>query len=57
MTAEPVALIPQCAECRMVWLPRDEEHWAAYVTDDDPPEIVFYCPQCSERELGNTQEH
>jgi hypothetical protein len=25
MSAEQVALIPQCAECREIWLPADEE--------------------------------
>ena len=44
MTAEPVALIPQCAECRMVWLPRDDEHWSAHLTDDDSPEDRLLLP-------------
>ncbi len=26
--------------------------WRAYVTDDDPPEVVFYCEGCAEREFG-----
>jgi hypothetical protein len=30
----------------------DEERWSAYLTDDEPPEIVFYCPECAEREFG-----
>lgn len=41
---ESVAFILQCAECDDVWLPADEEHWRAYVTDDEPPQLAFYCP-------------
>src|SRR6187397_711955 len=52
MRAGSVALIPSCAECTAVWLPADEERWQALPTDDEPPEIVFYCPECAERESG-----
>jgi hypothetical protein len=52
MRAGSVALIPSCAECTAVWLPADEERWQALPTDDEPPEIVFYCPECAEREFG-----
>ena len=37
MSAEQVALIPQCAEC-------------AYLDTDSV--LVFYCPECAEREFG-----
>jgi hypothetical protein len=50
MSAEQVALIPQFAECREVWLSADEDRWRAYFDTDD--ELVFYCPQCAEREFG-----
>jgi hypothetical protein len=40
-----VAMIPKCAECPAVCLPADEERWSAYLTDDEPPELVFYCPR------------
>jgi hypothetical protein len=50
VSAEQVALIPQCAECGEVRLPDDEEHWRAYLDTDD--EVVFYCPECAEREFG-----
>jgi hypothetical protein len=30
-------------------LPVDEERWPAYLTDDEPPELAFYCPECAER--------
>jgi hypothetical protein len=39
-----VALIPDCAECEVPWLPTDENRWKAYLTDDEPPELAFYCP-------------
>jgi hypothetical protein len=36
MHTEGVAIIPRCAECEAHWLPADDEHWRAYVTDDEP---------------------
>jgi hypothetical protein len=50
--AERVALIPFCAECGERWLPADEERWAAYLTDDEPPELASFCPECAGREFG-----
>jgi hypothetical protein len=32
MKAESVALIPECAECEIPWLPADESRWQAYLT-------------------------
>jgi hypothetical protein len=52
MHLESVALIPKCAECDAPWLPTDDERWRAYLTDDEPAEFAFYCPECAERELG-----
>jgi hypothetical protein len=52
VSAEQVALIALCAECDALWLPADEERWSAYLTDDEPSEIVFCCPECAEREFG-----
>lgn len=51
MALESVALIPACAECDAVWLPADEACWQAWLTDDKPPELAFYCPECA-REFG-----
>ena len=51
MSAEQAALIAHCAECDALWLPADEAHWAAYLTDDELPELVFYCRECAEREF------
>jgi hypothetical protein len=50
MSTEQVALIPRCAECSERWLPDDAERWRAYLDTDD--ELVFYCPECAEREFG-----
>jgi hypothetical protein len=43
---------PRCAECEAHWLPADEERWQAWLTDDEPPELASYCPECAEREFG-----
>jgi hypothetical protein len=48
---ESVALIPHCAECEAHWLPADDECWSAYHTENEPPELAFYCPDCAEREF------
>jgi hypothetical protein len=49
---EGATTVLQCAECERPWLPVDAEHWSAYLTDDEPPEVVFFCPRCAEREFG-----
>jgi hypothetical protein len=49
------AFITSCAVCRRLWRPDDDEHWRAYHVGDDldePAELVFYCPQCAEREFN-----
>jgi len=46
------ALIPRCVECEAVWLSIDDKRWQAWLTDDEPAEVVFYCPECAEREFG-----
>ena len=43
-----VSLVPLCAECERRWWPLEPEHWQAYFTDDDPPELVFVCAECAE---------
>jgi hypothetical protein len=52
MSAEQVALIPQCVECGAVWLAVNDDRGQAWLTDDEPPELAFYCPDCAEREFG-----
>ena len=32
--------------------PVDEDRWSAYLTDDEPAELAFYCRECAEREFG-----
>ena len=51
VSAEQVALIPECAECYRVWLPDDGDRWRAYLDTDD--ELVFYCPGCAERKFDD----
>jgi hypothetical protein len=50
VSAEQVALIPRCAECAEVWPPDDDKRWRAYLDTDS--ELVFYCPECADREFG-----
>jgi len=55
VTLKKVALIPPCEECRKLWLPGDDERWQAYWVDDGPEELLlFYCPDCAEREFSQT---
>ena len=54
MDDHPQSVAPRtlsCAECERCWSDR-MARWRAYVTDDDPPEVVFYCEDCAEREFG-----
>jgi hypothetical protein len=44
---ERVALIPRCAECEAAWLLADEARWQAWLTDDEPPELVTQIRQQS----------
>jgi hypothetical protein len=54
VSAESVALIPECAECVAVWLPDSGERWRAYWIDGGPDEqLVFYCYECAELALGD----
>ena len=39
------------AESLASWLPADDDRWEAYLTNDEPAEVVFYCPSCAEREF------
>jgi hypothetical protein len=42
VSAEQVAVIPQCAECSERWLPGDEERWSAYLDTDDELALEIY---------------
>jgi hypothetical protein len=41
MHIEGVAIIPRCAECKAHWLRVDKARWQAWLTDDEPLELVF----------------
>jgi len=47
------ALIPCCVECGLIWWPEEDDRFAAYVTDDEPPELAFYCSECAKREFSD----
>jgi hypothetical protein len=59
MPVEGVAVIPRCVECEAAWLPADEDRWRAYVGVgeelDEPAELLFYCPDCGEREFDDVR--
>jgi hypothetical protein len=44
MHIEGVGIIHRCAECEAHWLPADEARWQAWLTDDEPTELVFLLP-------------
>ena len=51
MSAEQIALVPRCTECKAHWLSADRERWQAHLGGDDldePPEVFFYCLRCAE---------
>jgi hypothetical protein len=39
VSAQRVALIPECAECERPWMLAEADRWQAYLTDDEPPEL------------------
>jgi hypothetical protein len=42
----------RCSECGRVDRDGDGVGWKGYLTDDEPPETLVFCPECSEREFG-----
>jgi hypothetical protein len=52
VSAERIALIPQCAACGKCWLSADGERREAYLTCEEPPEVAFYRPERAEQEFG-----
>jgi hypothetical protein len=56
VSAEYVAVILRCEPCRKVWVPAVRERWQAHWIDEGPEEIVFYCRECSERELEGASD-
>jgi predicted RNA-binding Zn-ribbon protein involved in translation (DUF1610 family) len=54
VNADQVAVIRACEECGEVWLQADAGRWQAHWIDDGREErLVFYCPECAEREFGS----
>jgi len=49
MSAEPIEAIRHCAECGREWRPGENWGWKADLTDDDPPDVAVFCPECAER--------
>jgi len=50
-----LSFILTCSVCRRPWI-SDGERWHAYHVGEDfnePPELVFYCPECAERAFGD----
>jgi hypothetical protein len=41
----------QCIECGRVSR-ENERGWTAHLKDDEPEEVVIFCPECDEREFG-----
>ena len=58
VSAERVALVPECVECGAIWLPADEERWRLVRVDLYESvavnfyELAWYCRDCAEREFG-----
>jgi hypothetical protein len=40
----------RCIECGRRWVDR-RERWRVYLTDENPPDAVTYCPECARREF------
>jgi hypothetical protein len=49
--AEPPRTL-RCQECPATSADGRALGWVAFLTRDDPPEIIIYCPICAEREFG-----
>jgi uncharacterized protein YlaI len=48
-----VATPIRCIECRRTWLV-DDERWRIKLLDEEPAEVVPYCPGCHAREFGDS---
>jgi hypothetical protein len=43
----------RCVECDTAWFPDDASRWRAYLTGDEPREVLVYCEQCAAREFDS----
>ena len=41
-----------CQECPATSADGASERWLAFLTRDQPPEVLIYCPACAGREFG-----
>jgi len=41
-----------CIECRRPWV-SEKERWRLFLTDENPPTLLMYCPHCAEREFDD----
>jgi hypothetical protein len=51
--ADPPCVL-RCQECSATTADVDPARWVAFLTSDEPPEVLFYCPVCAEREFGDS---
>ena len=42
----------RCQECPATSADGASEGWLAFLTSDQPPEVLIYCPACAGREFG-----
>jgi hypothetical protein len=54
MHVEGVAIIPAAPNVRRTGCRLTASAGQAWLTDDEPPELVFYCRECAQREFGET---
>jgi hypothetical protein len=49
---EPTLLtqLVRCLECDRLWS-EPSERWRTYLSSDDPPRPLTYCPDCAQREF------
>jgi hypothetical protein len=46
ISIEPV----RCLECGRFWI-ETSEHWRMYLSAEEPPRPLTYCPDCARREF------
>jgi hypothetical protein len=42
----------KCQECPTMWSAAETGRWRVLLSEDDPPKVVLYCPDCASREFG-----
>lgn len=43
----------RCLECSAEWRREETTQWRAYLTDESPPALALYCPDCAKREFDD----